>query len=204
MGLPAEELGVRVEEAAGDAGKIEALLEEAVGEALRPRLRALADGLASGRPSHDVIAATVQLIESVTLALPGARTAAERLGPAYTTAQLRRLLPGADAPPVTDERVRQRRSAGGLVGLKTRDGVWVFPTWQFRLRPGRVEPRDDVLALWLDLPHGATFDEWSLALWLTGRRGDLDDRTPLAWLTEHGYDERLRRAVSRLRRRAAA
>lgn len=121
----------------------------------------------------------------------------ERLGPAYTTGQLRRLLPGTDAAPVSDERVRQRRAAGGLVGLKTRDGAWVFPAWQFRLRPRRVEPRADVLALWRNLPHGETFDDWSLALWLTGRRLDLDDLTPLAWLAEHGHDERLQRAVLR-------
>lgn len=126
---------------------------------------------------------------------------AERVGPCYRTAQLVRLLPESGQP-ITDEAVRARRRSGSLIGLRTRDRRWVYPAWQFRVRPGRLVVRDDVFDLWALL--GTADDPWSRAAWMGGRRRDLDGHSPLAWLQVHGLDERLRVAAGDRRRRAAA
>lgn len=143
--------------------------------------------------------------EAVAAVLPRPNRFVARLGPVYATGQLQRLLPGTSAKPVTDEAVRDRRQHGRLIGIKTRDGRWAYPTFQFRVAPGKLVPRDDVLALWNLLPHeDPDVDALTLAAWLTGSRADLEGGTPLEWLDTRGLDERLRRAAGRVRRRLAA
>ena len=141
------------------------------------------------------------LAELLAAALPAAGTLPGRIGPCYRTTQLVRLL-SETGTPITDEAVRARRRSGGLIGLQTRDRRWAYPAWQFHTRPGRLIVRDDVLALWRLLGDGG--DPWSRAAWLTGRRADLDEATPLHWLDRHGLDEKLRAAAGDRRRRSAA
>jgi hypothetical protein len=126
---------------------------------------------------------------------------ADRVGPCYRTNQLVRLLPESGAA-ITDEAVRARRESGRLIGLRTRDRRWLYPAWQFRTRPGRLEVRADVLDLWQLLGHAD--DAWSRAAWLTGPRADLAGESPLGWLDRHGLDRGLRAAAGDRRRRAAA
>lgn len=184
-----------------EPGKIEQQLQEA----LAPALREYAVALAAG--GHDLVAVggAEAVAAVVRAALPRPNRFAARLGPVYSTGQLQRLLPGPGAPPVTDQAVRARRQEGRLIGVKTADGRWAWPAFQFRAAPGRLVPRDDVLALWRLLPTDTdTHDPITLAAWLTGARRDLEGMTPLAWLNAHGLDERLRTAAGAVRRRAAA
>ncbi len=151
-------------------------------------------------------AVTVEELEdALALSLPVAAPSpwAERIGPVFTTGQLQELLAGVGTAPRTDEAVRDRRRKGRLIGFKTADGRWAWPAFQFRVAPGRLVPRRDVLELW----HALAWEDaepLGLISWLTGRRRDLDEATPLRWLDEHGLDQRLTDAAARLRGRLAA
>jgi hypothetical protein len=124
-----------------------------------------------------------------------------RVGPVYTTGQLQRLLPGAGAGPISDEAVRDRARKGRLIGFRTADRRWAWPAWQFRVQPGRLAPREEVLALWRLLPADGP-DELTRVAWLTGAHDDLDGRSPLAHLDAAGLDDRVTAAAHRWAARA--
>ena len=113
-------------------------------------------------------------------------------------------LPGAGKSPISEQAVRSRIDSARLIAFKTADGRWAAPAFQFRVRPGGLEVREPVIALWRRLPVGGPIAHVDLAAWLTGRRRDLENTTPLQWLEEHGLDDRLERAAGQVRRRAAA
>lgn len=145
----------------------------------------------------DGIAAVVRTL------LPRPNRFAARVGPVYTTGQLTRLLPGTTSDAITDEAVRDRQRNGRLVGFKTADGRWAWPAWQFRTAPGRLIPRDDVIALWRLLPDRGPSELTRIA-WMTGGHRGLDGLAPQAWLDRHGLDQRLRAAAHRWSARVAA
>lgn len=163
-------------------------------------VRRLEDEAASGRT---VTADAVRDALDVGLGRSSRGRWAERIGPVYATGQLQRLLPGPDRPPVTDEAVRDRHRSGRLVGFKTADGRWAWPAFQFEVRGGRLALRPEVIELWRRLPW-STANALELVSWLTGPRRDLDGGTPIDHVVRHGIDDRLARAVERLRARLAA
>jgi hypothetical protein len=145
------------------------------------------------------------ILGAVEAALPAANSLAERAGKVYTTRQLQTLLPGVHAEPLKDQAVYNRVRSRTLIGAKTADHRWVFPAFQFQARPGRLQPRQDVIDLWQLLPPAddRRVDAWTLISWLGGPRQDLAGLTPLQWLDQHGIDERLQRAAGQVRRRAS-
>ncbi len=146
----------------------------------------------------DALARTIERV------LPRPNRYAARIGPVYTVGQLRYALPGAGKSPISEQAVRNRIDSGRLIAFKTADDRWAAPAFQFRVRPGGLEVREPVIALWRRLPMGGPIATVDLVAWLTGRRRDLEDTTPLQWLEKHGLDDRLERAAGQLRRRAAA
>jgi hypothetical protein len=158
-----------------------------------------------GRTLDDVGGAEA-VLGAVEAALPAANSLAERAGKVYTTRQLQALLPGVHAEPLKDQAVYNRVKSRTLIGAKTSDNRWVYPAFQFQARPGRLQPRQDVLDLWqlLPPPDERRLDAWTLISWLGGPRRDLEGQTPLDWLDQHGIDVRLQRAAGQVRRRAAA
>lgn len=145
------------------------------------------------------------VLGAIEAALPAANSLAERAGKVYTTKQLQTLLPGVHAEPLKDQAIYNRVRSRTLIGAKTADHRWVLPAFQFQARPGRLQPRQDVIDLWqlLPPPDERRVDAWTLISWLSGPRHDLDGQTPLEWLDQHGIDVRLQRAAGQLRRRAA-
>lgn len=82
------------------------------------------------------------------------------IGPVYRTDQVRALLGGVSRQALND---RVKRST--LLALKTRDGVTVYPAWQFaegQVLPGLAE----VLKVFAADEHGEIVDGWTLASWL--------------------------------------
>ncbi|CAN5471837.1 hypothetical protein BH23ACT7_BH23ACT7_10160 [soil metagenome] len=175
-----------------------AQLDERLGEALRPRVRAYLARLDRAGVSVADLGGVEALVDYMVSALPTPDVWNDRIGPFYTTGQLTRML-GVPGEQITGVAVRDRRDRGTLLGCRTADGKWVYPTFQFRGR--RV--RDDVIGLLRQLPTDR-FDGWTVAAWITGPRRDLDGASPLRWLDTHGLDDRLRQAASRFRSRAAA
>lgn len=90
---------------------------------------------------------------------------ADQLGPAYSTAQVARLLG------VTKQAVAKRR---GLLRLEQRNGTTAYPVLQFdgeHVRPG-IETVVQALA-----DHVAT--PWTIASWLTSRQVRFDGLRPI-------------------------
>lgn len=171
---------------------------------LDPLLSRFALQVATSEPSNaGQDAAVRQAVDAVSSALPHGNRFTERVGPVYTTDQLRSLLVGTGSAPLSHEAVRLRGTTHRLVAAKTADGRWVWPAFQFRAQAGRLVVRDDVISVWSQLPHD-TLSAWTLLGWLAGPRRDLDGATPLDWVRQHGVDERLAKAIGALRRRASA
>ncbi len=161
--------------------------------------------LASSGKDVDDLGGPDAVADAVRAVLPRVNRFVDRAGPVYTTGQLQVLLPGLKARKIGDQAVRNRLDKRRLIGAKTSDKRWVFPAYQFQVRPGRLVVREDVLELWNELPVGSdTFDDWTLLAWMSGPRTDLDGNSPLQWLDDHGLDQRLKRAAGRVRARAAA
>lgn len=82
--------------------------------------------------------------------------------------------------------------------FRTDDRHWAFPAWQFDRLGGRLVPRDDVIALWRQLPAGGFLTDVDLAGWMATRFADLDG-TPAEHAHRDGVaSEPLRAAISRL------
>ncbi|MEM7051599.1 MAG: hypothetical protein AAF604_18165 [Acidobacteriota bacterium] len=95
------------------------------------------------------------------------------LGPFYTTRQISELFGGISRQAVADR--RQRRT---LLGLRTADGVVVFPTFQLDDEQRVLEGLPAVLRCFpADL-----VDEWTLAGWLVAPQHSLGRRSPIDWL----------------------
>lgn len=162
-----------------------------------------ADRLAAAGSGLDDVGGAAGIADLVRAVLPRPNRFAARVGPVYSTGQLARLLPGTGAPSITDEAVRDRRRNRRLVGFKTADGRWAWPAWQFRTVPGRLVPRDEVIALWRLLPDDGPSELTRIA-WMTGAHRGLDGHSPRAWLDQHGLDDRLRAVTQRWAGRLAA
>lgn len=140
---------------------------------------------------------------SALYATSGTSPLARRIGPVHTTDDLTRWLVAPGRRPLTTQAVRKRAKQHQLVGFVTDDRQWAFPAWQFDRAAGRLIPRQEVVALWQQLPHDGFLSDVDLAAWMNTRFESLR-ATPAERANRHGSDdEGLRAAVSRLRNRAA-
>jgi hypothetical protein len=107
--------------------------------------------------------------------VPAASPVNAQFGPFYRTDQVARLL-GITRQAVAD-RIRKR----SLLGMRTKEGTWVYPTFQFvdrSILPGLP----DALRCF-DL---AVADGWAVAAWLTSPSAVLAGRRPLDHLRAAG------------------
>lgn len=99
----------------------------------------------------------------------------EAVGPFYGSSQVARLLGGISRQAVAD-----RRERATLLGLKTADGAWVYPCFQFgddhEVLPGLPEV--------LRILQASGVDEWTLTGWLMSPLRSLDGHSAIAWLRE--------------------
>lgn len=90
------------------------------------------------------------------------------IGPVYRTDQVRVLLGNVSRQALADRAKRHT-----LFALQTRDGVTVYPAWQFvegQVLPGLA----DVLKPFAADEHGEVVDGWTLASWLRTGVDQLD------------------------------
>ncbi len=139
---------------------------------------ALDEELADGRQStavaelrSDELAA--RLISVLPVVDPDNRLA-DLVGPCYSTAGVQTLLGRSRRRPVSKQAVEARRANRRILALRTSDGFWVYPTFQFG-DDGDV--RRDVIAV-LTL-FGPDSPSWSVAAWFRTPAASLDGRTPL-------------------------
>jgi hypothetical protein len=100
---------------------------------------------------------------------PVSEEISDEVGPTYDTAGVQRLLGG-----VTAQVVEARRVQHTVLAVKTADGRWAYPVFQFT--GSDVEP---ALLPVIQALRGAP--AWSAALWFITPNPDLDDATPLEW-----------------------
>lgn len=95
------------------------------------------------------------------------------LGTFFSPGKVARILGDISRQAVAD-----RRNRGTLLGLKTADGTWVYPAFQFddnhRVLPG--------LAAVVRTLRESEIDDWTLASWLMTQQVALDGRSPIEWL----------------------
>ncbi len=95
------------------------------------------------------------------------------LGPFYGTGQVAKVLGGVSRQAIADRRGRRT-----LLGLKTADGVMVYPTFQFDDR-NQVLPG---LAEILQAFRASDVDDWTLAGWLVSPFKVLRGQSVIQWL----------------------
>lgn len=91
------------------------------------------------------------------------------VGPFYDTPGVETLLGG-----VSKQAVEARRKKHTILAVKTVDGRWAYPTFQFT-----GDGVDPALVPAIQAFRGAP--AWSAALWFVTPNPDLDEVTPLAW-----------------------
>ena len=104
------------------------------------------------------------------------------LGPFYGTSRVAKLLGGISRQAVADRRARHT-----LLALKTADGAWVYPEFQFDDHHAVLEGLPEILKIL----SASEVDEWTLASWLTSRLRSLEDRSPIDWLRTGGELDQL-------------
>lgn len=126
------------------------------------------NGALTGMPKPEEVA------EFGTQALPaGVSRLAAAVGPVYTTKSVMKLLS------VTRQQVDDRRSRGTILALRTADGQWVYPAFQFE---GHAM-RPPVRAL-LDVFRAAKPDWWTVAAWMRQPRTEWGGKSAAELLAE--------------------
>jgi hypothetical protein len=113
------------------------------------------------------------LCERMVAAIPAPSLWDDLLGPFYGPGQIAKLLGGVSRQAVAD-----RRGRGTLLGLKTADGVWVYPKFQLGLDNEILPGLPAVLKTLLD----SKVDDWTLAGWLVSPLETLGGSSPIQWL----------------------
>ena len=110
-----------------------------------------------------------EVVEALLSALPQRTedpTLAEALGPVYDTSGVMRILS------VTKQAVDDRRRKGSILALRTSDGMWVYPAFQFD--DGRIHP--DLLPAMRALKDSPP---WASALWFLTPNEHLENLSPV-------------------------
>ena len=111
------------------------------------------------------------LVEAMAAGLPDGEPhpVALILGPFFSSNGAMRIL---GVP--TRQALASRRAHGSVLALKTADGHWVYPAFQFDHARHRVRP---ALAEVLKVMRGV--DPWVVGLWLVEDHPDLEGHSPL-------------------------
>lgn len=108
-----------------------------------------------------------------------------KIGPFYDTAAVSMLLGG-----ISKQAVEARRKKHTILALKTADGRWAYPTFQFTATTVDLRLIPAIQALG-DAPA------WSAALWFLTPNPDLDDASPLDWVHNERPSETLTASARR-------
>lgn len=136
---------------------------------LAERLDLIARDYARAGRSVSELGTADELAERMLAVVPTPSPWDEIVGPVYRTAQVAALLGGVSRQAVADRRARRR-----LLGLRTSDGVWVYPA--FQLSGSTVLPG---LATVLGCFDDDSVDGWTLSSWLRSPRAELEGRSVL-------------------------
>lgn len=118
-----------------------------------------------------------ELAQRMLAAFPEPSRWDDLLGPFFTTGQMTRLLGG-----ISRQALSERRERRTVLGLRTADGVVVYPTFQLDAHNSVLRGLPEVLQCF----DRQAVDEWTLAGWLVARHGALGGRSVVEWLQQDG------------------
>jgi hypothetical protein len=127
--------------------------------------------------SLDEIGTAEDLADRMLQAVPTVSRWNDLLGPFYSTNQVAKICGGVSRQALADR--RERRT---LLGLKTADGVIVYPTFQFDEKNRVLSGLPDVLQCF----KGVEVDDWTLAGWLASPSRALGGQSVVDWLRRGG------------------
>lgn len=119
------------------------------------------------------IGSAEELADRMLQAVPTVSRWDDLLGPFYSTAQMAKICGGISRQALADR--RERRT---ILGLKTADGVVVYPTFQFDETNRILRGFSEILQCF----RGADVDDWTLAGWLVSPLRALGGRSVVDWL----------------------
>lgn len=102
----------------------------------------------------------------------------DTVGPSWSSAKLR-----AELGDVTRQALHQRVQRGTLLALPTREGMSVYPVFQFIRRGGRIEVPAGLRAMFKVLQGQ---DPWTVAVALRTEAPELGGATPVEWENRGG------------------
>jgi hypothetical protein len=123
--------------------------------------------------SLDEIGSAEELADLMLRAVPTVSRWNDLLGPFYSASQVAKICGGISRQALADR--RERRT---ILGLKTADGVIVYPTFQFDEKNRVLSGLSEVLQCFRD----ADVDDWTLAGWLVSPSRSLGGRSAVDWL----------------------
>lgn len=126
------------------------------------------------------IGSAEELADRMLQAVPTVSRWDDLLGPFYSTAQVAKICGGISRQALADR--RERRT---ILGLKTADGVIVYPSFQFDGTNRVVSGLSDVLQCFRDVDA----DDWTLAGWLVSPLRALGGQSVMDWLRAGGEPE---------------
>ncbi|MDD0856721.1 hypothetical protein NHF46_00765 [Arthrobacter alpinus] len=85
------------------------------------------------------------------------------------------------------ETLFSRDRDGLILGCKTADDVWIYPTWQFDAYGDLLPGLEEVLRVL----NTGTSDGWTKALWLVTRVIEFDGESAIDWLSENNKIEQV-------------
>ena len=104
--------------------------------------------------------------------IPSGARLADRVGPVYNASATHQLLD------IDRRQVADRRSRGTILALKTSDGHWLYPTFQFT--DASVDQR--FKALFSRFAQMSDTPWWTVAVWFRTTHKELNELTPAEWV----------------------
>lgn len=123
--------------------------------------------------SLEEIGSAEELAERMLQAVPTVSRWNELLGPFYSTNQVAKICGG-----ISRQALANRRERRTILGLKTSDGVMVYPTFQFDEKNRVLKGFPEILQCF----RGVDVDDWTLAGWLVSPSRSLGSRSVVEWL----------------------
>lgn len=130
-------------------------------------------------PDEDVarLGSPESLADRMVASVPRRHPYDDQFGPFYDLSAVEKIL-GCSRQAVHD-----RTNRGTLLRVKTRNGRFLYPAFQFDRDGVKLAVRG-VLEVFRDAP----VDGWAVAAWFTTEADSLDGRTPLSWLDDGPAD----------------
>ncbi len=154
---------------------------------IRRGLEARSSNYAEHGRSLDELGSADELAARMLQAVPTVSRWNDVLGPFYGTSQVAQMCGGISRQALADRRGRRT-----ILGLKTTDGVVVFPAFQFDAQNQTLRGLPEVLQCF----QHVEVDDWTIAGWLVSPSRALEGRSVADWLRQ-GRDLKTAIALAR-------